>query len=216
MRLRPKNIALSAITTCLVVLTGLHLIQREDRLDPPRKRPAWIAPPRTGMDASSEAVRLLLEPGTNALAASCSEHPDAARIERYVLTIGRDSWAPIWGIDINVGSSVIEAAIEDVAWMPPAPPPGVQSDGDARPPPLRITLTRAQMRQISDAWSDENLWHAEQQRDAFSCRDGRPVSLESCVAGRYYARKRNCDGDALAGTERLWHAVSPLLPAPKP
>ena len=215
MSVRIRNIALLVLVTSTAGYAGLQFASQPPSYVNPASRP-WIPPPRTGMDASSEAVRTLIARLSDSLAASCSEDPEASRGERYVLGIGRDPWARRWGIDVSVRGSVIEAAIGHAAGMPtsPPPPPGIpyESDDGARRPPLRITLTHAQMQHISDAWNDEGLWHAPQQTNAFHCADGRLISLESCVDGRYHARMRHCGGQTGAGTERLWKAVSPLLP----
>jgi hypothetical protein len=151
------------------------------------------------------------------LAIRCGIHGDEAPYagkekDRYVAHIGENAFHPSWKIVMDVDGNDI-----DIRWgyenIPPPPPLG-----DRRPirvEPVSMTRkSRAEMESIRKVWSDQALWHAPQDAQAFACLDGDPVLLEACVNGQYAARSRNCNEQAMKATVKLWQAFNRVLPPP--
>lgn len=179
----------------------------------------WIGLPASGMDASQPALRRLLDSSFGAdhdLADTCGSDGAAPERERYRLQISRDAWRDFRTIELVRRGDWLDVAVRD--GFPP-PPPEPSRDGTAPPPhdmvrpvaTARIALRDAEP--IRVAWNTQALWHAEQQ--PLGCRDGRPVTLEACIDGRYAIRHRNCDPASVAPAQQLWDAATALLPAPE-
>lgn len=186
---------------------------------PPVEDAPWIGLPASGMDASQPALRQLLDSPFGAdhdLADTCGSDAAGTERERYRLRISRDAWRDVRAIAFVRRGDWLDIALSD--GLPP-PPPEPPHDGTEPPPhdmvrpvaTARIALRDAEP--IRRAWNTQALWHAEQQ--PLGCRDGRPVTLEACIAGRYAIRHRNCDPAASDATQALWDAVTTLLPAPE-
>ncbi len=198
---------------------GVALLSAPRHRLPPFEHAPWIGLPASGMDASQFALRQLLDSPFGAdhdLADACGSDDAGPERERYRLRISRDAWRDFRAVEFVRRGDWLDVAVRD--GLPP-PPPEPSRDGIAPPSDVllqpaataRIALRAAEP--IRRAWNTQSLWHAEQQ--ALGCRDGRPVTLEACIAGRYAIRHRNCDPAAGEATQVLWDAVVKLLPAPE-
>lgn len=182
--------------------------------------PPWIGLPQSGMDASRAPLRELLvaAPGNmRPLSSGCGMRDDMNR-ERYRLSISRNAWKDFREIEFVPDGEWLDVAILDGFPPPPPEPPrsGVRAEEDEVlvQPVVRARLRRRDAEPIRRAWNTPGLWHAEQK--PLGCMDGRPVTLEACIDGRYAIRHRNCDVEAYAPAQALWNAVNRLLPAPEP
>jgi hypothetical protein len=218
MRLSFRRILLWLATLALIG-AGVALLSAPRRALPPVEDAPWIGLPASGMDASQPTLRQLLDSPFGAdhdLADTCGRDGAAPERERYRLQISLDAWRDFRAIELVRRGDWLEVAVRD--GFPP-PPPEPSRDGTAPPPhdmvrpvaTARIALRDAEP--IRVAWNTQALWHAEQQ--PLGCRDGRPVTLEACIAGRYAIRHRNCDPASIVPTQQLWDAVTTLLPAPE-
>ncbi|NOT88297.1 MAG: hypothetical protein HOP03_08940 [Lysobacter sp.] len=185
----------------------------------------WIGLPDTGMDASKIGVRWLLrlpygtlmsENEFDQLKLLCGNGDTFIR-ERYIAHIGRNAWEPFLDVQIDVQGEWLEIAMRDGSPLPApsAPPDADDASSQALPlrPIVRMRMQKDDAGPMQQAWRQPALWHAEQNMNAFSCRDGNPVFLEACINNRYAARFRNCDAEAGVPTQQLWQAVNRLLPA---
>ena len=228
--LRPAHIVAGCIALGLVAITGLHLSQQAGSIPRGAQTP-WIGLPRSGMDASQAPTRDVIRQGFEiegvlpdgflgsaaSLASQCGgPHQLPSFKERYIAHIGAGAWGPFWKIVLDVDGERIHILLSDGFPIPPPPPPpdDPQSGWTLIEPVTRVERSRADLERIRVLWNDESLWHAPQDADGFSCRDGNPVFLEACVDGRYAARARNCSAPAFEATDKLWRAFNELLPAP--
>ncbi|MFZ5636480.1 MAG: hypothetical protein ACOY82_07805 [Pseudomonadota bacterium] len=217
MRLSPKSMMLW-IAVFATVGASLALLHTRRSVLPPLEDPPWIPLPTTGVDASSPALReLIASPyaGERALVGDCGIADDADR-ERYRLQIARNAWEDVREVEIVRRGEWLEIEVRD--GFPPAP---LEPPRDGRPSPeydivqpiAHARIHRRDAEPIRRAWDTQGLWHAEQK--PLGCSDGRPVTLEACIDGRYAIRHRNCDADAYPSTQALWDAITILLPKPE-
>jgi hypothetical protein len=187
---------------------------------PPVEDPSWIPLPASGMDASRPGLRELLVSrydGANDLAATCGMYDDGAERERYRIRISRNAWEDFREIEIVPRGEWLEIAIRD-GFPPPLPEP--PRDGTSRReydpihPATHVRIRRRDAEPIRRAWDSAGLWHAEQEHLP-GCMDGRAVTLEACIVGRYAIRRRNCDAGADVPTQRLWEAITAAFPKPE-
>jgi len=185
----------------------------------------WIGLPRSGMDAATPEVRMLVQQGLgfstsstaiDSLAVQCgSFFSEPTFGERYIAHIGESAWGPSWRIVMDVRGEDIRFSWGEGDLSPPPPPPPGETDGlNLATPISTLTKPRSEVENIRELWRDPELWDVPQDRQAFNCLDGNPVFLEACVDGRYAARARNCNPPAFEATDKLWRAFNELLPAP--
>lgn len=185
---------------------------------PPVDDPPWIPLPRSGMDAADPLIRELLRSPfreNHGLSPSCGGYHDDGS-ERYRIVISRNAWEDFREIEIVPHGEWLDIAVRDA--FPPQPPDphqvgAKQGEYIEIHPTMRVRISRSDAEPIRRAWDTYGLWHAEQK--PLGCADGRPLTLEACIGGRYAIRHRNCDVDAYASTHQLWDAVTTLLPKPE-
>jgi hypothetical protein len=213
----PKSVVL---WVALIAAVGVYLalLPGQRRAPPAVVDPPWIGLPQTGMDASQAPLRELLvqSSGTrHRLSATCGKGHDAER-ERYRLWVSRNTWHDFREIEFVPRGEWLEVSVRD--GLPP-PPPEPPSDRAPAPeyvevhPVVHARIRRRDAEPIRRAWDTQGLWHAAQK--PLGCADGRPITLEACIDGRYAIRLRHCDADAHLPTQDIWDAVERLLPAPE-
>ena len=223
--LRPAHIVAGCIALGLLAVTGFHLVQHVKPFPPAVDERPWIGLPRSGMDAATPEVRMLVQRGLgfstsstdmDSLAFQCgSFFREPTFGERYIAHIGESAWGPSWRIVMDVRGEDIHFSWGEGDVVPPHPPPPDVTDGlNLVSKVSTVTKHRSEVESIRELWRDPDLWDAPQDRQAFNCFDGNPVFLEACVDGRYAARARNCSTPAFEATDKLWRAFNELLPAP--
>ena len=223
--LRAAHVVAGCIALGLTAITCFHLAQQVEPIPRAVDATPWIGLPRSGMDASSPEVRMLVRQGLG----SMSVHSDQASLafqcgsffrepefgERYIAHIGESAWRPSWKIVMDVrGDDIDFSWREGAVHPPPPPPPGVADGLSLVAANSTLTKPRSQVENIRTLWRDPDLWDAPQDRQSFNCFDGNPVFLEACVDGRYAARARNCNTVTFEATDKLWRAFNDVLPAP--
>lgn len=218
MRVSPISVMLWVVAFAAAGASLSWLHARRSAL-PSVEFPSWIPLPMSGMDASRPALRgLLVSPikATSDLAATCGMYDDGSERERYRIRISRNAWEDFREIEIVPRGDWLEVAVRDGFPPPPPEPPHdgtPQREYDEIRPTIHVRLHQRDAEPIRRAWNTRALWHAEQ--TPLGCADGRPVTLEACIAGRYAVRHRNCDADADVQAQRLWEAVTTVLPNPE-
>jgi hypothetical protein len=227
MAIRASRIAWVSVAVIAMAVMWLwqNARERPSPLDP--NAAPWIGLPKSGMDATQQSVRQVIDAGlrsdgadpTQSLAFQCgSEYGPVPIKERYVAHIGPNIWGPYWKVVFNVSGQQIDVSLKESSqlFMPPPPPPPDYRAGGATlfSETLRVSKARADLVRIRDLWSDARLWQAPQDIKGFSCSDGDPVFLEACVDGRYAARLRNCDPAVMETTNKLLQTFKELLPSP--
>ena len=192
---------------------------RQDALPMPPAPEPWVPLPRTGMDASGHELRYQLQSeGGNDFSTACGAPTNMAPPDRYRLRIAQDAWGKgARDIVIEVdGPDTLRVTVTSDE-VPPAPPPPTPGEEDsqaeavtAEPRFTTVRLPRATLAPLRDAWRGSAAWHGPQQGP---CKDGRPLLMEACVAGRYARRNATCDhGDTHPA---MWDAATTLLPPPE-
>ena len=213
-----RIIGITSALLAAVSALGWRAAQHDAPPKPPAPEP-WVPLPRTGMDASEHELRYQLSAqGNNDFSTACGAPTDMAPPDRYRLRIAQDAWGKgARDIVIEVdGPDALRVTVTSDA-EPPAPPPPIPGEEatqtDVVPAQRRFTtvrLQRAELAPLRDAWRGSAAWHGPQQG---SCKDGRPLLMEACVAGRYGRRNATCDdGDTHPA---MWDAVTTLLPPPE-
>lgn len=223
--LRPAHIVAGCIALGLTAMTGFHLAQQVKPIPRAVDASPWIGLPRSGMDASTPEVRMLVWRGHATTASNDDQDSLAFQCgslfrepqfgERYIAHIGESAWGPSWRIVMDVRGEDIHFSWGEGDLIPhPPQPPGATEGLNLFTPISTLTKPRSEVENIRELWRDPDLWDAPQDRPAFSCLDGNPVFLEACVDGHYAARARNCNAPAFEATDKLWRAFNELLPAP--
>lgn len=225
MAIRTSRVVFASTALVAATLLLLWWNAREQPVPVNPKDAPWIGLPKSGMDATQFPIRQILFFGShgegwnnqgNSLPYQCGEDSPSSNIqERYVAYIG-SHWGKFRKVTLDVHGDAIDVSVQTDSnlFVLPSFPDTSRADPLPYFPSIHVSKARSELEPIRVAWSDADLWHSPQSKNAFSCHDSAPLFLEACVNGKYAARFRNCDVSIVNFTSKLWHAINDLLPPP--